>query len=206
LTINVSHFFRDPTVFSALNRLVMPELSKLPRVQIWSAACANGEEPYSLAMLCEDFKPSFPLYKILATDIDPTVLDRARKGTYKEASIVEVPSRLRQQYLVHEDEAWSVKPELKRRISFERNDLTGKLPSEVFDLIICRNVMIYFNRQLQERLLREFHQRLNPWGFLVLGKTEVMLSETRSLYQVLDVSERIYQRKAPETPPSRFPA
>jgi len=193
LTINVSHFFRDPATYRTLQRLVLPVLEKRGRARIWSAGCANGEEPYSLAMLFHERMPVGRQTRILATDIDTTCLARAQQGIYKDASVAEVPFLLRQQYLEQREGQWAVRPEIKAGVAFQRLDLTGSMPPGPFDMIVCRNVMIYFNRQLQEHLIREFHRLLLPDGFLVLGKTEVLLAECRCLYTSLDISERIYR-------------
>jgi chemotaxis protein methyltransferase CheR len=201
LTINVSQFFRDPEAFQAIARSVLPVLVKNRRANIWSAGCANGEEPYSLAMLFNERLPVGKQTRIWATDIDPAVLVRAQAGLYKDASLADVPFMLRQKYLTRQGELWAVDPALKTGISFQRHDLTGEMPTGPFDLIVCRNVMIYFNRQLQETLLRGFHKLLAPEGFLMLGKTEVLLPECRALYRSVDVSERIYQYRAPEQGP-----
>jgi chemotaxis protein methyltransferase CheR len=201
LTINVSHFFRDLEAFKSLGRIVMPTLESKKKLKIWSAGCANGEEPYTLAMLFLDKLQAGRQVQIIATDIDTTCLAYAQAGMYKETSLQEVPYLLRQKYFEHRDGGWTVLPEPKACVTFTRHDLTGRMPAGPFDLIVCRNVMIYFNRQLQERLLREFHRLLSPDGFLMLGKTEVLLSECRVLYKSLDVNERIYQRQVVEDPP-----
>lgn len=193
LTINVSQFFRDPEVYRAITRWVLPVLEKKGRANIWSAGCANGEEPYSLAMLFHERMPLGRQTRVLATDIDTTCLARAQIGRYKETSLAEVPFLMRQRYLQLQDDLWTVDPSVRSGVTFQRHDLTGEMPPGPFDLVVCRNVMIYFNRQLQERLLRGFRDLLMPEGFLVLGKTEVLLPEFRSQYRTVDVSERIYQ-------------
>lgn len=197
LTINVSQFFRDPTVFQALQRSVLPALAMKPKISVWSAGCAAGEEPYSLSMLFAKAKGTLRRVSILATDIDTACLQRAQAGIYKDASIANVSPEYRRHYLEKVEEGWAVRPEIKSCVVFRRQDLTAKLPVAKFDLIVCRNVLIYFNRQLQERLYLDFHECLYPGGFLVLGKTEVLLSEYRQLYSVTDIGERIYQLRKP---------
>ena len=199
LTINVSHFFRDPDTYQAINRSVLPVLEQRKQVRVWSAGCANGEEPYSLAMLINERIPLGRQAQILATDIDTVCLANAQTGVYKDTSIQEVPFLLRQKYLEHSSAGWAVAPEIKKGVTFTKLDLTGKMPVGPFDLIVCRNVMIYFNRQLQERLLREFHRLLHPDGFLVLGKTEVLLAECRVLFKTINVIERVYQHQVEDS-------
>jgi chemotaxis protein methyltransferase CheR len=195
LTINVSQFFRDPDTFRALSKHLEQSVGKKRELFFWSAGCANGEEPYSLAMLLNDVLPEGIRYSILATDIDVACLERAREGIYKSNSLVNVPLHLRNRYIRPQGDRWAVAPELRQRITFQRYDLTGRMPAGPFDVVICRNVLIYFNRQLQEKLFKQFHRLLQPRGLLVLGKTEVLLAESRYLFKILDISERIYERK-----------
>jgi len=195
LTIHVSHFFRDATVYRYLERLVMPELKQRERVRVWSAGCANGEEPYSLAMLLYPIKAAGKPVTILATDIDQTCLNRAAEGLYKESSLQEVPPEMRRRFFQDQGDRFQVATALKEMVSFKINDMTGELPGGPFDLIVCRNVMIYFTSPLQGQLMTRFHELLRPNGFLVLGKTEVLLSEHRSRFRSVDLEERIYQRQ-----------
>ena len=194
LTINVSQFYRDPSVYQQIKQLVLPAWHQCSGVSIWSAGCANGEEPYSLAMLLREELPNFCRARVLATDIDPACLEQARMGVYKAPALKTLPLGFKLRYFRQQNDTWMIKPELQRRIDFQRHDLTGKLPDGPFDMVICRNVLIYFVRALQERLFKEFHRRLAPGGFLILGKTETLLGEMRDKYQTLDIRERIYQR------------
>jgi len=195
LTINVTAFFRDPGVYTLIKRKVLSQWQQQSRIRIWSAGCAHGQEPYSLAILLNEELPPLCHWSILATDIDPTVLEHARSGRYSADSIQPVQSDLRLQYFDFVGEERVVKPGIKRRIEFRQHDLTGKLPDERFDMIVCRNVLIYFISGLQERLFNGFHARLNPGGFLVLGKTETLLGDMRCWFDVIDIRERIYQRR-----------
>jgi len=195
LTINVSHFFRDYPVFKLLKSTVITELSKRPNIRIWSAGCANGEEPYTLAILCEEGIGNRASWEILATDVDPGCLERARHGIYKSQALVEVPLDLKTRYFSGGEDHWQIKPDLKKHIRFEINDLTGPAPQGAFDFIICRNVLIYFVTELQEKLYRNFHRLLKPGGDMVLGKTETLLGEVRELYEVIDLRERIYRKR-----------
>lgn len=195
LTINVSNFFRDPGVYGQIKRKVLSQWQHQPKLRIWSAGCAHGQEPYSLAILLGEGLPTICHWSILATDIDPTVLEHARTGRYSADSIQPVLPDLRQKYFEADGEERVVKMLLKRRIEFRQHDLTGALPDEKFDLIVCRNVLIYFVGGLQERLFSGFHARLNPGGFLVLGKTETLLGEMRRWFEVVDIRERIYRRR-----------
>ncbi|NTV51556.1 MAG: protein-glutamate O-methyltransferase CheR [Candidatus Firestonebacteria bacterium] len=200
LTIHVSHFFRDAAVYKCFGRLVLPELKKRERIRIWSAGCANGEEPYSLAMLFYELKLLGKPLSILATDIDQTCLTRAREGIYKESALQEVSPEMRRRFFQGSGDRWQVVSTLRELVTFEANDMTGALPAGPFDLIVCRNVMIYFTSPLQSQLMTRFHDLLRPNGYLILGKTEVLLSEYRSRYRSVNLEERIYQRQ--EMPPA----
>lgn len=194
LTINVSQFYRDPGVYQQIKQVVLPAWRRNLSVRVWSAGCANGEEPYSLAILLREELPKLCQVKVLATDIDPICLERARKGVYKARALATLPEDFIPRYFRQENDDWVIKPELQRRIDFKRHDLTGPIPGGPFDLVVCRNVLIYFVRALQEKLFREFHRCLAPGGFLILGKTETLLGEMRNKYQTLNIRERIYQR------------
>jgi len=204
LTINVSHFFRDPATYKSVAQRVVPQLNGKSRIRIWSAGCANGEEPYSLAMLFKENLPSTAKIHILATDIDPTCLARAQAGSYKSHLLADVPFSMRRKYLKEEGDVYTVTPEVKSLIEFRKHDLTGPMPEGLFEVIVCRNVVIYFTRELQEHLFTEFHRLLAPDGFLILGKTEVLLADCRYLYQIIDVGERVYRKREVE-PPSANP-
>jgi chemotaxis protein methyltransferase CheR len=198
LTINVSHFFRDYNVFKQLSNLVVPRLRQKPPISIWSAGCANGEEPYTLSIMMQEAMPSYLPWEILATDVDPACLERAGRGVYKSQSLAEVPLNLKNRYFSGGEDQWHISPEIKKRVKFQLGDLTGSLPKGPFDLIICRNVLIYFVSELQERLYRNYYNILKPDGFLVLGKTETLLGDVRNLYQVVDLRERIFQKRPAE--------
>lgn len=199
LTINVSHFFRDISVFEEIKRIIVPELSLKPVVKIWSAGCANGEEPYTLAMLFDREWPYRKAWKIVATDLDPNCLIRAKEGRYLDRAMIEMPYDFKRKYFSHQDGYWCVNEDLKRNIIFRQVDLTGTIPEEKFDLILCRNVLIYFLPNLQMRLFERFRQLLSPDGFLVLGKTETLLGEWRRKYQALNGPERIFKVKSDQT-------
>jgi chemotaxis protein methyltransferase CheR len=195
LTINVSNFFRDPVVYDQMKKMFLPGWRKQREVRVWSAGCANGEEPYSISIILREGLPSTCQWEILATDIDPTVLESAKQGKYKSEALKTLPPLLRGRYFESRDDRWMIKEEMKKRIRFKIHDLTGPMPEGGFDLIICRNVLIYFVSELQDRLFKGFHKLLRPGGYLVLGKTETLLGDVRKLYHMLDVRERIYQKK-----------
>ena len=196
ITINVSKFFRNREVWDLLRRRVVPQFFKSPgrQVRIWSAGCAGGEEPYTLAMLlwqhAEEHATVAHLrrFDILATDLDPTVLERARTGQYGDFAFGEITDAERSRFF--EDD--KVRPEIRRMVRFEQLDLmTDPLPRDLH-LVVCRNVIIYFERAIQERLFREFHECLLPGGYLVMGKVENLFGQSGKLYEAVGNRERIF--------------
>jgi chemotaxis protein methyltransferase CheR len=204
LTINVSEFFRDPTVWKAFQTTIMPVIIKEKmrasqrELKIWSAGCADGEEPYTIAISIIDAL-SYNLrafrIEIVATDLDPQSLNRARAGIYSPARLRLVKRSVLQRFFIPLDGGnLRVSNEVRRLVTFQSHDLFSLPPSSPFDVISCRNVMIYFSRELQETLFRNFHQALSPGGYLILGKVESPLGECGTLFRCVDLTERIYQR------------
>jgi len=174
-TINVSEFFRDPPKFAYLRDTVLPELLRRRRsINIWSAGCSYGAEPYTIAMILDQLSP-FRQHRILATDIDERILERARAGDdYKDADVRNVPESYRQRYLSQNGESYRVVEKIRKRVEFRRHDLLRD-PYEVgFDLIVCRNVVIYFTEEAKDRVYQGFYRSLNPGGILFSGGTEIV--------------------------------
>lgn len=172
ITINVSEFFRNPNHWEVMERDIIPALLKgRNSLKIWSAGCSTGEEPYSLAIMCKE--KYFNLAdKILATDIDNDVLEKAAMGLYTAKAIQGVPPGGAQKYFVQEGEFYRVKDELKATIKFEHQDLLKDNFGKGFDLILCRNVVIYFTEETKQKLYRKFTDALRPGGVLFIGSTE----------------------------------
>ncbi len=204
LTINVTKLFRNREAYEAIARDVVPALwdSPRPRLRVWSAGCASGEEPYSLATLfyrhAEERRALGDLERVdvLATDIDRRSLADAERGTFEEADFSETPPEWRAQYFSAEP-PFAVRPEIRRLVRFREHDMLRE-PSvrPVNDLIVCRNAIIYFDRASQERLFEAFHAALSPGGFLVLGKVEMLFGSARDLFEPVNGRERIYRRPA----------
>ncbi len=188
LTVKVSSFFRDPLVFEYLAEAVLPAIAdeKYRRedrsLRIWSAACATGEEAYSIAMLLRERAtelPRLPDPLIFATDIDESALAQARTGVYSKSSLAKLPYGLVASYFSREGDFFRVAPEIRAAVRFSRHnilDKKGAVPAEsifgAFDLILCRNLLIYFEPPWQELIVGRLWRSLVPGGFLVLGKTE----------------------------------
>lgn len=175
LTINVSEWLRNPERFEELQRQVLPELLGRSRsLRIWSAGCSNGSEPYSVVMLLDEMDPG-GRHTVLATDIDEEILKAARTGTYAEKDIKSVSAARRQRYFTQHGDQYIVKPVIREKVRFERqNLLADPFPTEV-DMILCRNVVIYFTEEAKEQLYRRFHKSLKPGGILFVGGTESLL-------------------------------
>ncbi len=172
--IPISRFYRDREVFEALERDVLPALAAAAaaegrdRLACWSACCASGEEPYTLAILWRLGHPSSRL-RVLATDIDPQVLDRARAGCYRASSLKALPAALLAEAFVPRGEQWCVREEL-RCVEFLQQDIRLSVPEGEFDLLLCRNaVLTYFSPELQRGVMERVVATLRPGGALVIG-------------------------------------
>jgi chemotaxis methyl-accepting protein methylase len=203
LTINVTRLFRNREVFDAIAARVLPALwsSGAPRLRIWSAGCASGEETYSLAVIVHQHGAAtgtlgaLGRVEILGTDVHAPSLEAAAAGAYPGAVFEEVPAELRATYFSREGPPFQVAPELRRLVRFQAHDLLREPPPGAgFDLIVCRNVLIYFDRETQERLFAQFHEALATGGFLVLGMVETLLGEARRLFATVDARTRIFRR------------
>ncbi len=175
ITINVSEFFRNPDIFQVLERQVLPSLlEQRGRLKVWSAACSNGCEPYSLAIILAELSP-LETHRIEATDIDRKILEVAKRAVYDAGSLKNVsPARL-QRYFEPEGNGYRLKETLKQRVDFRYHDLLTQAYGKGYDLIVCRNVTIYFTADVQRRMYRQFYEALNPGGVLFIGATESIL-------------------------------
>ncbi len=182
--IHVTEFFRDPELFAALREQVLPELIAHAAEQgtdhelrVWSAGCATGEEAYSLAMLvAEALGERLPQFRvsIFATDVDNEAVAFARRGVYPDAALAHVPLELRARYFTQLDGGYEVTPQLRSLVIFGQHDLGQRAPFPHIDLVLCRNVLIYFTPELQQRALQLFAFALRDGGYLALGKAETV--------------------------------
>jgi chemotaxis protein methyltransferase CheR len=203
LTINVTRFYRNPETWNLLRRDLVPLLAAGPagRLSAWSAGCSSGEEPYTLAALVADHldrcgRPDeLERLTIDATDVDRASLDHAAAGRYRSEALSEMPPDLVRAYFEPVDAGYRVIERLRRRVHVRRLDLSRQAPARrTYQLILCRNVVIYFDRPMQERVFQTFAAALAPGGFLVLGKVETLFGPARDLLQLIDPRERIYRR------------
>ncbi len=200
LTINVTQFFRNPETWTKLEG----HLAELvvgrgdATLRCWSAGCASGEEPYSLAMLLMqiyDRQRGPGGFLIDATDIDGPSLERAQEGRYSLAVSEGIPASLRLAYGRVEGSTYLVDERLRQRVRVFRRELGREpAPDRAYDLVLCRNVIIYFTREMQEDLLFRFAEALVPGGLLVLGKVETIWGPARPLLELVEPRERIFRR------------
>lgn len=196
LTIRVTEFFREPPVWETVRKEIIPQLvvdseeHRRRQIKIWSAGCATGEETYSLAIL---FAASL-FVSILGTDLNEDSLDQARRGIYSQEKLKSISPSIRTEYFQPVEGGYQICPRIKERVDFQRTDLVlGEVPGE-FDLISCRNVLIYFSKELQEKVLLKFHRALRPGGFLWLGKAESLWGRSQDLFECLDKGAKIFRK------------
>ncbi|QNE20401.1 PAS domain S-box protein [Kribbella qitaiheensis] len=202
ILINVTSFFRDPAAWRVLRTDVIPALlterSPGDPLRAWSTGCSSGQEAYTLAILLAEelgLDNYLKQVKIYATDIDDDALAQARQASYPEAELEGVPADLRAKYFELRDGRYVFHPELRRTVIFGRNDLVQDAPISRVDLLLCRNTLMYFNAETQQRMLNRFHFALVPRGVLFLGRAEMLLGRTR-LFEPIDLKQRIFRRVA----------
>ncbi|MED3660631.1 protein-glutamate O-methyltransferase CheR [Ureibacillus sp. FSL K6-8385] len=192
MTINVSEFYRNAKRWEVLQNKILPKLlERNKRLKIWSAACSTGEEPYTIAMVLSNFLPLSDI-KILATDIDENCLQKAKIGVYPERSLNEVPPDIKAKYFIREGQFYRVKEEIKHTVAFRKHNLLSDPYEKNFDLIVCRNVMIYFTEEAKDYIYQEFSKSLRPGGILFVGSTEQIFNPAR--YD-LEVEDTFFYRK-----------
>ena len=202
LTINVTKLFRNWDVYASIADTVVPALfdSDRPRIRVWSAGCSSGDEAFSLAILFHRYAVLTGMLarlgrvQIVGTDIDRRSLEAAERGQFEEGDFSDTPDELRRRYF-SPLRPFTVVRSVRNLVRFESRDLLRETPPPGrHDLIVCRNVLIYFDRETQERLFDMFYESLAPDGFLVLGKVEILLGRSRSRFAPVDARERIFKR------------
>lgn len=176
LTINVSEFFRDPKMFHILESKVLPELlADNRRLNIWSAACSIGAEPYSVAIILDEMTPT-GTHRIDATDLDQGIIQKAKAGIFPADLVKNVsPARL-SKYFTKQDDRHVINRQVVEKIAYKQHDLLSSAYPKGYDLILCRNVTIYFTRAAQEKVNSQFAQSLNPGGYLFIGGSETIFN------------------------------
>jgi chemotaxis protein methyltransferase CheR len=204
LTINVTRLYRDAEVWDAFAAEVLPRLwaNATDGLTVWSAGCSSGEELYTLAALLHRHAEATNTVRrladtqIIGTDIDAASLRAARLGTYAELAFKEMPPALRERYFTGTGPYTAV-AELRALVRVDRRDLIlDAAPTTKFDLITCRNLLIYLDRDAQDLIFKKFHEALLPHGVMVLGKVETMLGPARQLFATVNSRARVF-KKAP---------
>jgi chemotaxis protein methyltransferase CheR len=203
VTVNVTEMFRDPSFFAAIRTELVPQLNKLPLIKIWHAGCSTGEEVYSMAILLKEHN-LLDKSIIYATDINQSVLDVAKSGKYSIESFKENELNYRESegtkklsdyYTVLNGEVL-INEDLKSKVIFSTHNLVSDNAFNQFDLIICRNVLIYFNKSLQDNVLQMFYNSLSENGILAIGSKEtIMFSPIENFMQVINAKWKIWKKK-----------
>jgi two-component system, chemotaxis family, CheB/CheR fusion protein len=210
ILINVTGFFRDREAWTVVGDEVLPRLLEErgdAPIRVWSAGCASGEEPYTIAMLLaealgdEGFRRQVKIY---ATDIDEDALAEARDASYTAKQLEKVPPDLRERFFQQSDHGFVFRNDFRRAVIFGRNDLHRDPPISRVDLLVSRNTLMYFGSELQQRILANFHFALNRGGFLVVGKAEALQSG-RKFFVPYDLKRRIFVKDGSIDPVFRVP-
>lgn len=198
LFINVTGFFRDPEAWEVVRKEVVPGIleGNDGAIRVWCAGVATGQEAYSLATLFGDameIGDFLERVRIFATDLDDGALVTARAATYDALPMEDVPDAVRERYFDQVGGRWQFRPDLRRTVSFGRHNLLDDAPISRLDLLVCRNTLMYFNREAQGRILSRFHFALEEHGCLFLGKAEMLLTR-RNLFTPTDARARIFHK------------
>ena len=204
MTTNETLWFRDNHPYALLADFVFPELAKKrpPKVKIWSAACSSGQEPYSISMIAQEYIQKRPgslkdNFQIVATDISPTMLSHAKEARYDSLALSRgLPPERKQKFFTQEGDQWRVNEEIRRRVAFKELNLMNSYAAlGKFDIIFCRNVLIYFSAELKRDILNRMAQALVPGGYLFLGSTETLASYCDEFDTVRHQGGIVYQVK-----------
>jgi chemotaxis protein methyltransferase CheR len=172
MTINVSEFYRNAKRWEVLEKKILPKLlAQNKRLKVWSAACSTGEEPYTLAIILSKFMPLSQV-SVFATDIDENVISRAKIGIYPERSLQEVPEDIKKRFFTKEGTHYKISEDIKKAVTFKKHNLLADPFDTNYDLIVCRNVLIYFTEEAKHELYRKFNKALKPGGIFFVGSTE----------------------------------
>ncbi len=176
LTINVSEFFRNPEQWKMFQELVIPMVQqKSGRFKIWSAACSTGDEPYTISMIMQKHFP-ISKYEIIATDIDDEVLEKADAGLYIDKSIVNLPDEYKKYFEKINNKTYQISNDIKKYVQFKKHNLLTDVYPSNCDMIVCRNVLIYFTEEAKNGVYKKFYDSLHDGGLLFIGNTEQILN------------------------------
>jgi chemotaxis protein methyltransferase CheR len=199
LTINVSKFYRNPDVWQVVRDRVLPQLLALPDpvINIWSAGAASGEEPYTISMLVREYSVEHGIspdrFRIVGTDIDRESLAFAHRAEYTDFAMGDIDPEIRERWFDF-DGVYRLRPEVRTNVSFGTLDLMRDPYPTDQHLIFCRNVIIYFEREVQQQLFHRFYDALVPGGFLVLGKVEALFGAASGLFETVANRQRVFRK------------
>lgn len=217
ILINVTSVFRDPDAWELLQREVLPQLltdaEPDGEIRVWSAGCSSGEEAYSLAIMFAEalgVEESLDRVKIYATDVDEEALRDARAGRYPAKALEALATELRDKYFEWHGTHYVFRPDLRRRVIFGRHDITRDAPISRLDLLVCRNTLMYFNVEAQSHIVDRFHFALREYGYLFLGKAEMLLGDG-DRFEAVNIRQRVFRRQpggtiSPPVSPKMRPA
>lgn len=193
-TINTSEFFRNPQNFVTIEKEIFPRLFATgERVKIWSAPCSNGCEPYSLAIIMDELGVKPHQYELMAIDIDPDILESARRGVYNSGALKNVsPQRLQRYFTQIGPDAWAIDEKVKQMVTIKQFDLLKDSFTKNWDMILCRNLFIYFTQDVKDLLTHKFVDVLKPGGILFLGNTEFIFDTEK--FGLKKVVSSFYQK------------
>lgn len=201
LTVNQTEFFRNDRMYRVVGQKILDQFqarkeSREP-LAIWCAGCSTGQEPYSMAMLLLESGYSHPPGApppITATDIDVKALDYARAGVYNQKELESLPDKYRNGYMQPVGSAFSCRDEIRSLVRFVEHNMATEPVVSGIDLVVCRNVIIYFRPHLQMKVFQVFYKALKKDGFLFLGESEIPMQEARGLFSCLDFEARLYRK------------
>jgi chemotaxis protein methyltransferase CheR len=193
MTINVTEFYRNAPRWEVLEKKIFPRLlSKNKKLRIWSAACSTGEEPYTIAMILSNQVPLSQV-SIMATDLDKNAIEKAKRGIYPERSLNEIPASIKSKYFTKDGTFYRIADEIKNTVKFQQHNLLSDPYDAGFDLIICRNVLIYFTEEAKNGIYNRFSNSLKSGGVLFVGSTEQIFNP--SLFDLESEDTFFYQKK-----------
>ncbi len=201
LTVNVTRFKRDEEVWEIIEDELIPELIEnkgtgvLDSFDVWSAGCATGEEPYSLAIsYLKNNPPANLSFSVTATDLDNEALDFARNGEYPSKSIKNLSESEKRKFFKDKKGGWQVKGKVKELVEFKEKDIFKTSFKKKFDLILCRNLMIYFNNEAKSKLMERLVESLSKGGYLVIGMSENLRSPAKDKVESYNLKRRVFKR------------
>ncbi|MEM2141011.1 protein-glutamate O-methyltransferase CheR [Nitrososphaera sp.] len=200
-SINVTEFFRDVEFYNAFYSHIIPDMhhrSGRKEVRVWSAGCASGEEPYTIAITFAEAAESLDGFrgKIVATDLSTKAVDTARQGIYDSSRLASLPDELRSKHFARmPDGRYQASDRLKSMIEFGTGNLSTMNTPQQLDAVFCRNVLMYFDKDTQFKILTKFHGSLKDGGYFVLGQSEAVMGESSALFEAVMPKERIYRKR-----------